>query len=153
MKRDNYCREGLRGDRSSQAPKIEAAIFASPATAAAGEVAGRAFLLSEHQLCTVDSARGQGGGKWEKKDTAKLVEEDTGDVTTERRNSQIVIINRLNCNYQLIETPYSSEIRFLSPTKSQNLERRGHLFRLPININAEICFVWRMPDLTGLFLR
>ena len=66
-----------------QAPKIEVAIFAFPPAAAAGEVAGTAFLVSEHQLCTVYSARRQGSGKWEKKDTAKLVAEDAGSVTTE----------------------------------------------------------------------
>lgn len=63
-----------------QAPKIEVAIFAFPLVAAAGEVA---FLVSEHQLCTIYSARRQGSGKWEKKDTAKLVAEDAGNVTTE----------------------------------------------------------------------
>ena len=46
-----------------------------------------AFLVSEHQLCTVYSARGQGSGKWEKKDIAKLVVEDAGDVTTEEEQS------------------------------------------------------------------
>ena len=40
-----------------QAPKIEVAIFAFPPAAAAGEVAGSAFLVSEHQLCTIYSAR------------------------------------------------------------------------------------------------
>ena len=66
-----------------QAPKIEVAIFAFPAAAATGEVAGTAFLVSEHRLCTVYSARSQGSGKWERKDTAKLVVEDAGNVTTE----------------------------------------------------------------------
>ena len=67
-----------------QAPKVAVAIFAFPAAAAAGEVAGTNFLVSEHQLCTVYSARGQGSGKWEKKDTAKLAVEDAGDVKRRR---------------------------------------------------------------------
>ena len=41
-----------------QAPKIEVTIFAFPLVVAAGEVGGTAFLVSEHQLCTVYSARG-----------------------------------------------------------------------------------------------
>ena len=39
--------------------------------------------MSEHLLCLIYSARGQGSGKWEKKDNAKLVVEDAGDITTE----------------------------------------------------------------------
>jgi len=70
-----------------QAPNIEVAIFALPAAAAAGEVAGTTFLVSEHQLCTVYSASGQGSGKWEKKDTAKLAVEDAGDVRTKKEQS------------------------------------------------------------------
>ncbi len=66
-----------------QAPKLEVAIFAFPAAAAAGEVAGTAFLVNEHQMCTVYSARGHDSGKWEKEDTAKLAVQDTGHVTTE----------------------------------------------------------------------
>ena len=49
----------------------------------AGEMAGTTFLGSGHQLCTVYSTRSQGSRKWEKKDTAKLVVEDAGDVTAE----------------------------------------------------------------------
>ena len=45
-----------------------------------------------HQLCTVYSARWQGSGKREEKDTAKLVVEDAGDVTMEEEHSDLSLL-------------------------------------------------------------
>ena len=59
-----------------------AAILAFPAAAAAGDEAGTTLYVREYQLCAVYTTHGQHSREWGKKDTAKIVVEDVGDMAT-----------------------------------------------------------------------